>query len=239
VVSPVIILALSSVHDDGLDLYLAIMATTFGNLLPALFWIRGYGLPVWQNPGLNGYAVGTVNLGLWVIASADRVILERLAIPVVVATYALTYGLLDKGFRSLANIMVTRFLGDAFSTGNLRIPRKFYGVTSAGAVVSVPLAVILSDLVSAGAYVLDWRITTILTMALLFMVWSTPGYLLLLRRGRFRTSVCVVLLLATINIVMNLLLAQQLGALGAAGSSLVSYLTWFIWTKLASRRHTV
>lgn len=219
----------------GFGLDLALVATSMGNLVLASIWPRVWGRMVNHSSESFGRSVGILNLGLWIVASADRILMERFADAFALAIYALTYGLLDKGFRALSNSMVTRFLGDALKSGHPQLPKSFYVGTAGLAIFAVPCAVIGAELVSGGRYVPGWGLSAVISAALLFMVWSTPGYLMILRQASFQTSIVAICAIAIINIISNLVTIGKFGSIAAAINSLISYILWFIWIVKKSR----
>ena len=97
----------------------AFLATSVSALIPLFFLLYRHGITfTWRAADQHRLpisAVGVTNLALWLLASADRVILANYVLTAL-ATYAALYGLLDRVFRSLANAEVQRCLPQLLPT---------------------------------------------------------------------------------------------------------------------------
>lgn len=213
----------------------AVSCVLTGNIASLLIWPKRWSLHLEGSSESTAHSVGAINMGLWIIASADRLILERIVTAVDLASYALAYGLADRVFRSLSNAYIAKTLGRAFQ-GHVRSPGwQFYlGTLLVGALL-VPGIQAATVLLSANRYTTTMELALSIAVAGLFMIWSAPQYVKLMAYGRYRSSLICVFVLAIVNIIGNLLFAGVLGILGAAFISVCTYALWFVWLTLGTR----
>lgn len=228
VIVPVVFLAIVAVL-GSVSLRHAFLSVVLGNLSCLLPWFRRWSTVPYIGPSYSSHLVGGMNLGLWLIASADRVVLGQLVSSSELAVYALTYGLLDRFYRALSNAFITRSLGASFR-GNHVIPYwKHYLASLLIFIAAIPATEWGAEFVSGGRYSPDLLLVFFISGAGLLMFWSAPHYVALLASGRYRTSIFVVGTIAVMNVIGNIGLGSTYGVHAAAAISLLSYLAWFLW----------
>lgn len=232
---PVALVLTASMAVD-VDLATALLAVFIGNCFVFLLRVRNVRIVGTRVSSSYGVQVGIINFSLWFIAGFDKIFFEQAIEPVAAAGYALVYGLLDKGFRSLSNIVITGKLGDALGGKGARLGFKFYVATFVMAVCSVPLALLFADVISAGRYSLDAGAVCVIALGLLCMTWATPSYLELLSMDRLTLTSILSLSIAAINGVVVAGLAHDIGYFAGALGSAVCYLLWFIWCRYETKR---
>ncbi len=190
--------------------------------------------------GLLGY-VGLANLALWLLASADRVILAHYALASL-GVYVALYGMLDRTYRSLANADVQMRLPAAFDErvkGRAPVtgfsPSRLAALV-VGSLVIAACAPTFTSLVSGGRYVPEIWMSVVLTMSMCAMLAAVPGYVALIAYGRARQAAVVAACAAGINVVGNLVLDRTLGTTAAACLTLVGYAVWLVGTQILVRR---
>jgi O-antigen/teichoic acid export membrane protein len=186
--------------------------------------------------GISSLDVGIVNFGLWVIASADRMILQLTAEPHVLAVYALSYGLVDRACRSLSNVYISKSIGlpdGGASASKGRVLTLISGVLAIGL---VPAVIIGSFVVSGGKYVPDFALGASVSVAGVLMFASAPFYVRMLASGRIRMPAVVVLSIAVLNVALNSLCARSGSVLPAAWISGGSYAIWTVYLAVRFRR---
>lgn len=235
VVTPLLVLACAAVTGT-LSLTLAFLSVLAGNVSSLLPWYRRWSPRRYTGLSYSSHMVGALNLGLWVMASADRVLLEMLVEPSALAVYALTYGLLDKFSRSLSNAYIARSLGASFSAGNVIPHRKYFVAILLVVTMIIPATKWAAELVSGNRYSPDLLLVGLIAGAGLFMLWSAPFYVGLLASARYMGSLCAVAAIAGFNIVANLMFDGSHGIHAAAMISLISYLLWFVWLVVRNKR---
>lgn len=214
---------------DTLSFLTATASVLAGNLISLLPWPQRWSLQFNHSSQLTGHAVGAINMGLWVIASADRLVLERTISAAELASYALVYGLADRVYRSLSNAYIAKSLGRAFQ-GYFRLPSwKFYALTVILAAGLVPTLQVGSAVLSNGRYESPFLMTVAISIAGLCMIWSAPFYVRLMAAENYTKSLVVVFTLALLNVAANILLSGLYGSVAAAIISALTYLLWFTW----------
>lgn len=235
VVTPLLVLMIAAAL-DAISLTVAFLSVLFGNISSLMPWFRRWSARRYIGPSYSSHAVGGLNLGLWVMASADRVVLEMLVDPTALAVYALTYGLLDKFFRSLSNAYIARSLGASFVGGHAIPHRKYFLATLLIFMMIVPVGRWAAELVSGNRYSPDLLLVALIAGAGLAMLWSAPFYVGLLASAEYRGSLWAVGIIAGLNIAANITFDRFFGIDAAAMISLCSYLLWFTWLVLRTRR---
>lgn len=199
-----------------------------------LIAVRGVALTTdRQSPGrrLPISAVGVANLALWLLASADRVILAHYALAAL-ATYAALYGLLDRIFRTVANAEIQQRLPRAFisyaqkgeSPAHLTFGAGLLLIALAAACsVAGPSAIAV---ISGGRYHPSLAMSAVLCFAMMAMLAAVPAYVALIAHGRTKSLAIVALTAAAVNIAGNLALAARYGTSSAAVLTLAGYLIW-------------
>lgn len=235
---PAILTALSI--SNALDFTTAVGTVLSANVISLLIWPSRWAPSFEYNSPVSSHSVGAMNMGLWIIASADRLILERTINAFDLASYALVYGLTDRIFRSLSNAYIAKNLGRAFQGEVNRNGWKFYGLTFLMAGLLIPIIQIATGALSGNRYSASLLMTTLIVAAGLFMFWSAPHYVKLMASGEFKTALILVFTLAAFNIVANIMLAGYLGTDGAAMISMMTYGLWFTWlaTKKQARSYS-
>lgn len=227
---PVLLAILTAMH--AVSFTAAVTCVLVGNIASLLMWPGRWSSKFDRSSQGTSHSVGAINMGLWVIASADRLVLERIITPIDLASYALAYGLADRVFRSLSNAYIAKSLGRAFQ-GHIRSPGwKFYTLTAILAALLVPGIQTATVFLSGGRYEASFSMTASISAAGLFMIWSAPHYVNLMASGQFRPALMIVFGLALFNVVGNFLLADSFGAMGAALLSMCTYALWFSWLSL-------
>jgi O-antigen/teichoic acid export membrane protein len=186
-------------------------------------------------------AVGLANLALWILASADRVILSHYALAAL-ATYAATYGLLDRVFRGLANADIQARLPAAFAgrpagdgIPDRLSPPTLVALVSLGAFFAVASPHLI-ELISGGRYQPSFAMSVALSTAMVAMVAAMPSFVALIVLGRARVAAGVAGLAASINVVGNLLLVPHFDTTAATALTLGGYLVWLIGARIAVNR---
>lgn len=234
VVTPLFVLVIA-MASDGLTLTVAFLSVLLGNVSSLVPSFRRWSAEPYRGHSYSSHLVGGLNLGLWIIASADRIILEMLVQPSALAVYALTYGLLDKFFRSLSNAFIARSMGASFKGQNIVPHRKYFLATLFIFVIIVPIAKWAAEFVSANRYSPDLLLVALISGAGLAMLWSAPFYVRLLASAQYRGSLWVVGAISGLNIVCNVIFGERYGVNAAATISFCSYLLWLAWLVLRSR----
>jgi O-antigen/teichoic acid export membrane protein len=229
--------------DDYLGV--ALGATAIGALVPVGYLLIVKGVRVVKSSapehGAIVSAVGVTNLALWLLASADRVILAHFALAAL-ATYAALYGLLDRTFRSLANAEYQMRLPAAFiARGQGSAPmapasRKTAALLVALAVVSAALAPTLVSIISGGKYHPALWMSAVLSLGMAAMLAAVPSFVALLAAGQARTTAAIAIVAALVDVVGNLILAPYLDTRAAAALTLCGYLIWLVGTRIAAAR---
>lgn len=235
VVSPLIVL-LTCLLTGYMSVTVAFLSVLLGNISSLLPWFRRWSTKRYVGPSYSSHMVGALNLGLWVIASADRVVLEMYVQPTALAVYAITYGLLDKFFRSLSNAFIARSLGASFGGTTMVPPRKFFLASLLLYLIMVPVGKWAAEFVSGDRYSPDLSLVCVIAGAGLAMLWSAPYYVGLLASAEYRGSLWVVGIIAGLNIATNIIFDPLYGINAAALISLCSYLLWLVWLVVRSRR---
>ncbi|MBT2515740.1 lipopolysaccharide biosynthesis protein [Arthrobacter sp. ISL-30] len=218
----------------GLNFTTAVASVLAANIIALALWPTRWGFSIERAVGISSHSIGAMNMALWIIASADRLVLERIVEPVDLATYALAYGLVDRVYRSLSNAYIARHLGASFQGSALKIRATYFAGTMVLGVLLVPTVSWGSSFLSGGRYVPDLVVSSLVVGAGLFMTWCAPYYLRLMATGTYKTSLILVSSLASINLVGNFLIDGFLGIVGAAYLSMLTYALWFAW--LTNRR---
>lgn len=228
VIMPLLVLSIGAIVGT-MSITLAFFSVLIGNVSSLLPWFRRWALGLCPGPSHSSHMVGALNLGLWVIASADRIVLETLIQPTALALYALTYGLLDKFFRSMSNAYIARSLGASFIGRNVIPRRKYFLGTLLIYIMVVPVAKWAAEFVSGGRYSPDLSLTALIAGAGLAMLWSAPFYVHLLASAQYKGSLWAVGIIAVFNIVANMIFDGTYGIHAAAMISLISYVLWLAW----------
>jgi len=216
----------------------AMLCVLAGNLGSLLLWPNRFSRRLDRSRDSTGHSVGAINMGLWLIASADRLVLERVVTPQDLASYALAYGLADRVFRSLSNAYIARTLGKAFAGLARRTQLRFYSLTFVLTVLVVPAIQFGSNVLSGGRYEVSLLMTIAISFSGLFMLWAAPAYVRLMTSNDFTYTLVIVFILALLNVGGNVAFSQTLGTTGAAFFSLLTYFLWFAWLTLYTRRDT-
>ena len=193
-------------------------------------------------------AVGLANLSLWLLASADRVILAHYALAAL-ASYAAIYGLFDRTFRTVANAEIQYRLPEGFRR-HMRRERAQILLTRVETAAVMGLGVLCALLgptavavISGGRYKPPLLMSAVLSAAMIAMIAAVPAYISLLSSDNGRSAAVVATLAATINVVGNLALASQYGTASATALTLVGYLVWLVGVVYCAdrvrRRHDV
>lgn len=231
---PMVLTALTV--SNTLNFSTAVVSVLAGNVISLLIWPARWSSGLVYNSPVSSHAVGAMNMGLWIIASADRLVLERTINAFDLASYALVYGLTDRIFRSLSNAYIAKNLGRAFQGEVKRSGWKFYALSLLLAVLLIPVIQLATVILSGNRYDAPLIMTSLIAAAGLFMFWSAPHYVKLMASGGFKSALFLVFTLAIFNVLANILLARYLGTAGAAMISMMTYGLWFTW--LATKRHS-
>jgi O-antigen/teichoic acid export membrane protein len=223
----------------------AVASAAVGSLIPVAYVVSLGSVVVRMGrrqalAGLLGY-VGLANLALWLLASADRVILAHFALSTL-GVYVALYGMLDRTFRSLANADVQMRLPAAFDervkgsapVAGFSAPRLVALVL--GSLVVAVCAPAFTSLVSGGRYVPEIWMSVVLTMSMCAMLAAVPGYVALIAYGRARQAAAVAACAAAVNVAGNLILDRIWGTAAAACLTLAGYAIWLVGTQVLVRR---
>lgn len=232
---PIVVFIVWSLITPG-TIEVALVAILAGNAATVLFCIRSLALrTIWSRQGF-GTSVGIINACLWVVAGFDKIAFEVSVPALMAASYALHYGLLDKGFRSVSQALTTSSLGDAFRGTSGIVSAKFYMVTALLWFLSLPCAYFAGQIISGSRYSLDFLSIGLISLGLLFMVWATPHYLKILGSGSLRGTLLFSLVMVAICVAMTVLLIPVIGHLAGALATAVAYGMWFMWCVHGSSR---
>ena len=178
-------------------------------------------------------------IAMWITGSADRVIFAHVA-PISGASYAAIYGVLDRGFRTLATTELLQRLPRVFSTSprtGRAAPRL---VTVPGVIVMVVAASVAAPwivrLLTGGRYSPGYLLSGILAASLGLMLAATPRVAELVGRDRSHVLARGATAVAAVNVSANCALIPTVGAVGAAIANLLSYGLWFAIVLYQSRR---
>ncbi|HET9163821.1 MAG TPA: hypothetical protein VFN89_10320 [Solirubrobacterales bacterium] len=223
----------------------ALAASLLGTLVPVIYVAARGGISITtaggQGEGGAVSGVGIANLALWLLASADRLILAHFAL-VALATYAALYGLLDRVFRGIANADVQLRLPEAFaargqasgSEGSGSRGRALWLLLLGAACAAVAPTIVAAA--SGGRYHPPWAMSVALSAGMVAMLAAVPGFVKLISAGRASEAAKVAVLAAAVNIGGNLALAPRFGTGAAAALTLLGYLIWLIGISLLLRR---
>ena len=214
---------------DSVTFTTAICSTFAANLISLSLWPGRWSAALERAKGISSHSVGAMNMALWIIASADRLILEGIVQPLELATYAMAYGLVDRVFRSLSNAYIARNLRRSFQGTSSKSGALYIGGMALIAVLLVPGVHWGTNILSGGRYVAGYDVAIGVVAAGLFMVWSAPRYVALMASGSYRSSMGMLGLLAGLNIGGNFIVGPYFGIVGAAFVSAATYLLWLIW----------
>ncbi|MEU2002871.1 lipopolysaccharide biosynthesis protein [Rhodococcus sp. NPDC019627] len=186
-------------------------------------WKQAVGSSVSSGP------VSAISLGVWLLASADKIILERTSDLVLLGSYALVYGLLDRVFRALQNAYTAKHVGEAFS-GSAKKSSIGLGAASLGlALVLAPVSVFLCRIISGGRYEPSIIMSTIVSLSLAIMFISAPYYLSMLALKSYSVPTVVIYAIAAVNVVGNVILTPNFGTMASAILTFASYIAWLVF----------
>ncbi|MFD6897742.1 lipopolysaccharide biosynthesis protein [Rhodococcus sp. NPDC060086] len=223
--APVIVMVLWAFLGD-LSFTGAVIALMIGQFSAAMMLWRHFSVQKPSVASLSSGLTGSISLGMWVLASADKIILEQLVNPEELASYAMAYGLLDRVFRAIQNIYTSRNMADAFS-GKLGKSSHWLSLgILALALVMSPVAVVACGIISGGRYQPDLLLALVISLGLAIMTLSAPPYLKMMSTKKYAGPIIVIYGIASGNILGNILLAPKFGVLGAGLLTLAAYLTW-------------
>lgn len=181
-----------------------------------------------------------INVGLWLVASLDRMVIGALTSSVAAATYGLTYGLVDRGYRAMSGSLVQRDLRKAFAgDSGLRPwgPSRLAGLTALAVVVSLGLSPAVR-LISGGAYQPSVALCAAVTAAGTLSLAAAPALVACVATVPLRHIALTSGAVALLNAVLLLLLVTPFSALGAAAASVAAYLVWLLALTALFRRNS-
>ena len=190
--------------------------------------------------GLAFSGIGIANLALWILASGDRVVLGHDVFPARLASYAITYGIIDRFYRTISTAEVNRTLGASFEgvrTG-VAVKKSMYLSIVGCLVVSFGLLIHpLISLLTGGRYGLDLSNNWILVLGISLMALSAPLYVKAMAFKRGKEAAIAAILAATIDIVGDIIFVPHLGVLAACIFTLLGYGVWILglWILIRKR----
>ena len=168
------------------------------------------------------HSIGGANLALWILASADRIILAPLLPLATVGLYGVTYGVLDRGFRALTNAFVGQWLPTAFrERGTVHNVKFFYLLVACCSLGAVVVGPTLIGLLSDGKYHPSFFLVTSLVVGMSAYALASPLYVRTIGLGAGRQVAAVAGMCAALNIIINLLFVP-VGGLNVAAVALRS-----------------
>lgn len=201
--------------------------------VPSMVYVaatRGVGIGRSVGSPLSGADLGTTQLGLWLIACADRIILAHVA-PLAAAHYAAVYSPLDRAYRTLATAEASRQIPErvAGAEPDRRGELRGGGVailvaTALSAVATGPSAV---RWMTGGRYAPSFALTALLVVGMTLMVAAVPLYAEVVARGRRRYLLVGSASAGITNLALNVALIPRFGANAAAVNTAVAYAIWF------------
>lgn len=236
-----VVLAIGSLPRSA-ELAGVLFATAVGCVPPAAYLVFAGAVDLSRAPDIGQKApvslIGLSNLALWLLASADRLILAPHGLADL-ATYAALYGLLDRAFRTVTTAEMQQRLPRAFaavSRGEDPRHRPSLGgavmLLLCGLVVGLAAPTVV-EVISGGNYSPDLWMSLVLTFGMLAMLAAVPAYAALTALGLHRAILLAAVVPAVVNISGNLVLAPSLGTTSAAVLTLVGYLIWLIGVSIA------
>lgn len=178
---------------------------------------------------LSGAHLGLTQLGLWITASADRVILAHIN-PVAAASYAAIYSPMDRVYRTVAS-----------SEAALEIPSRVKGTASnrlrpyairglllfCMAIAAGSVGPRVVNVATGGRYLPSHLLVSLLAAGMTLMVAAVPLYAEVVAHGRREVLVVASLAAAVLNLALNFTLIPRYGTTAAAISTLAAYALWF------------
>jgi hypothetical protein len=185
------------------------------------------------------HSIGGANLALWILASADRIILAPLLPLATVGLYGVTYGVLDRGFRALTNAFVAQWLPTAFrERGTVHNVKFFYLLVACCSLGGVVVGPALIDLLSGGKFHPSFFLVTSLVVGMSAYALASPLYVRTIGLGAARQVAGVASVCAALNLAINVLFVPVGGLNVAAVATAVAYLLWLAGLRLVYRRVT-
>ena len=185
------------------------------------------------------HSIGGANLALWILASADRIILAPLVPLATVGLYGVTYGVLDRGFRALTNAFVAQWLPTAFrDRGTVHNVKFFYLLVACCSLGAVVVGPTLIELLSSGKYHPSFFLVTSLVVGMSAYALASPLYVRTIGLGAGRQVAGLAGMCAALNIGINVLFVPVGGLNVAAVATAVAYLLWLGGLRLVNRRLT-
>lgn len=234
-VTPVGVIAVYAVFAQPTFL-VAAGALLLGNVLAASSAYPWVDLRLAQTSALATSATGLISLALWVLASADKVVLDHFVTADSLAGYALAYSILDRVFRALQTMYTSKHVADAFSS-KLRLPSAMLTLALlSGAIALGPITVWACRWISGGRYEPSIEGAVILALGLALMAYSSPYYLSMLATKSYSLPLLAIVTISLGNIVVNILLLPHYGTIVAAINTLVCYFAWTVFLLWQTRR---
>ncbi|WP_285187476.1 hypothetical protein [Rhodococcus sp. MEB041] len=214
---------------DGLDLTITMVCIISGNLLCCLINpLKSWELTSFLRQQNAIEWVGLMNVGLWVVSSNGRLVMNERVTAYELAVFTLAYALVDRAFRSVQTAYVSKKLSRALS-GEFRqqlIPWITLVVTLG--LVSVALLPFGSSLLSSGKYPTGFGLASLLSMAGAIMLLSSPLYLYVIGSQYLKVAAITALLISAVSVLANIALVRLGGSSAVAAVLAVSYLAWLL-----------
>jgi O-antigen/teichoic acid export membrane protein len=198
----------------------------------SLFASRSLRIGIGRSLGVQSTltAVGVANLGLWVLATGDRIVLAGRAGPSTVAVYAVLYGITDRVVRSLANGHIAIWFPWAFTTPadsrrarGLRHIKSYLAALSVSVIALALSSSLLVRALTGGRFSATIMLGAVLALGVGLLGLAAPAYVLLVSSGRGRIVALAACAAAAINIGGNWVVDPRWGATGAAFMTVVGY----------------
>lgn len=178
-----------------------------------------------------------VAMGTYFIMTADRIFLtnmeglETVGLYSVAVQIAAVIVVLVSSFRPSWEVWVYRNLGDPSSNGMRKTVIAMYGyglfllIVAIGIVLILPfiLPVIIGEAFLQSFEYMPWLISAGVMLG--FYTWMAP-FILYIKKTKILNY--ITLIIATLNCVLNYILISEVGAVGAAIATFVSYLVGFV-----------
>ena len=187
-------------------------------------------------------AIGVANLGLWLLATGDRVVLGVRSGAASVAVYAVAYGLIDRVIRSFVNGNVAEWLPEAF--GFQEAQRRVRNLSRVGTFgVALTLCVTLLavavrpgiELLTGGRFSPSVEMGVLLAIGIGLLGVASPLYVMLVSAGRARIAAWAAMIAAGVNLGGNWLFDPRWGAMAAAGLTVAGYAVFVVIASFGHR----
>jgi len=190
-------------------------------------------------------AIGVANLGLWLLATGDRVVLGIRSGGAAVAVYAATYGLIDRVIRSFVNGHAAEWLPQAFALQ--RPERRLKNLIRLRSFAALLLVCVVAlafasgpaiSLLTGGRFAPSVSMGALLAGGIGLLGIASPLYIMLVSAARARVAAWAASIAAGVNLCGNWMLDPRWGASAAAALTVVGYGTFVVIAAVGHRAAT-